>query len=245
MTNLATLPPAASLATLDASSMQALISGGDCSKLSPDQRTAYYVARCEAAGLDPRAQPFAFTNLNGKLVLYALKSASDQLASKHKVRLTITDQRTEDGIRVVTVRAEAGDGRATEEIGALPIKGLSGEALSNALMKTVTKAKRRAILSLCVLGALDDSEVDSIPGAHHQEAARPAPAPERHQEVEVEKPAPLTSPEVWQRFVGTFGDTAAVEWKASWQRAGLPNVKPAELTPEQLQVLLDTLDVQP
>lgn len=183
-----TVPPNGTLASLDAETMQHLVAGGDCSRLNPSQKVAYYAARCEAAGLDPRAQPFAFMRLNGKEVLYAQKAASDQLAAKHGVRMTIVSQATEDGIRVVTVRAEAKDGRVTEEIGALPVKGLVGEALSNALMKCVTKAKRRAVLSLCGLGMLDETEVESIPQAAHehvQEAARvieaevvPPPPPE-------------------------------------------------------------------
>lgn len=152
---------------LDDATMLALVSGGDTSRLTPAQKTAYYVARCEAAGLDARAQPFAYMRLQGKETLYATKACSDQLAAKHGLRVTITDQRTEDGIRIVTARVEAKDGRVTEEIGALSIKGLSGEALANALMKVVTKAKRRAVLSICGLGALDETEVEAIPGALH------------------------------------------------------------------------------
>lgn len=205
----------ASLATLDQSTMLALVSGGDCSKLTPAQKTAYYTARCEAAGLDPRAQPFAFTKLSGKEVLYALKAAADQLAAKHGVKLTITDQRTEDGIRVVTVRAEARDGRVTEEIGALNIKGISGEALANALMKCVTKAKRRAVLSLCGLGMLDETEVESIPHAAPAAApvvalpSQPKPAPRPEPVVEVE-PQPEPEHEVKARAEGLVAAAEAL-----------------------------------
>lgn len=124
----------------------------------------------------------------GKEVLYALKAATDQLAAKHGVRMTIVSQATEDGIRVVTVRAEAKDGRVTEEIGALPIKGLTGEAMSNALMKCVTKAKRRAVLSLCGLGLLDETEVESIPNA--------APVVETAPVVVVDPPKPAPAAQV-------------------------------------------------
>ena len=72
---------------------------------------------------------------------------------------------TTEGTRIVTVRAEARDGRATEEIGALPIAGLKGDALANALMKCVTKAKRRAVLSLCGLGMMDETELETVAGA--------------------------------------------------------------------------------
>lgn len=221
-TAIQTTPPNGSLGGLDETTMHALVTGGDCSRLTPAQKTAYYVARCEAAGLDPRAQPFAFVRLNGKEVLYAQKAAADQLAAKHGVRLSILSQATEDGIRIVTVRAEAKDGRVTEEIGALPIKGLTGEALSNALMKTVTKAKRRAVLSLCGLGMLDETEVESIP--HAEPAPEPrvveaevvadsrkAPPVEAAKTVEEKKPAgpPPYVLALWNRVKKAQGEDKA------------------------------------
>ena len=138
---------------------------GDTSKLTETQKIQYYTSRCEAAGLDPRTQPFAFIKVQGKEILYALKTATDQLSAIHGIRCEILSQTTEDGVRVVTVRATTRDGRMTEEIGAVPIEGLKGEARSNALMKCSSKAKRRAILCVCGLGMLDETEVSSIPGA--------------------------------------------------------------------------------
>lgn len=236
---------------LDDQTMQNLISGGDCSRLSPAQKTAYYVARCEAAGLDPRAQPFAFMRLNGKEVLYAQKAASDQLAAKHGVRLTIVSQATEGDIRVVTVRAEARDGRATEEIGALPIKGLTGEALSNALMKCVTKAKRRAVLSLCGLGMLDEAEVESIPQAAPvaPQSTRPVPEPVAaaaqvlDAKVVETKPAPAKPPPayvaaLWKRCRDEYGDAAKDEWAEAAVKALGENHPPSsEWTPEQVELV--------
>lgn len=160
----------AALSTLDDATMASLIAGGDCSRLAPAQRSAYYIARCEAAGLDPRAQPFQFVRLNGKEVLYATKGATDQLAGKHGIVCTIISQVTEHDLRTVTVRATAKDGRSQEDIGCVNVKGLSGEALANAYMKAVTKAKRRTILSLTGLGMLDETEIDTIPGAAPVEA---------------------------------------------------------------------------
>lgn len=150
---------------LSAATMEAVVIGGDLSRLAPAQRLEYYRARCHAAGLDPVARPFEYISLNGKLTLYASKSCTDQLASKHGIKLSIVSQATENGIRVVQVKAEAKDGRATEEIGAVTIANLGGDALCNAMMKAVTKAKRRAVLSLCGLGMLDETEAETIPGA--------------------------------------------------------------------------------
>ncbi|EOV0478051.1 hypothetical protein ACOIM4_001927, partial [Campylobacter coli] len=44
--------------------------------------------------------------------------------------------------------------------GALNIKNLGGDNLANAIMKAITKAKRRVTLSICGLGMLDESELD-------------------------------------------------------------------------------------
>lgn len=158
---------------IDSESLLALITAGDASKLNTDQKLQYYRARCEAAGLDYRAQPFQFIKLNGKEVLYALKSCSDQLAGKHGIVCEILSQVTDHDIRTVVVRARSKDGKQTDEIGCVSVKGYVQDALANAYMKSVTKAKRRAILSLCGLGMLDETEVEMIPGAR---APDPAPA---------------------------------------------------------------------
>ena len=56
----------------------------------------------------------------------------------------------------------------------MAIAGLKGDALANGLMKAETKAKRRCTLSLCGLGMLDESEIETIPGAVRAPAALPA-----------------------------------------------------------------------
>jgi hypothetical protein len=68
---------------IDDRALLALVTEGDCGKLTEAQKLSYYRARCDAAGLDYRAQPFQFVKLNNKLVLYALKACSEQLAAKH------------------------------------------------------------------------------------------------------------------------------------------------------------------
>jgi hypothetical protein len=79
------------------------------------------------------------------------------------VSITATSREVIDGVLVVTAKAANGDGRTDEEIGAVPIAGLKGGDLANALMKAQTKAKRRVTLSLCGLGWLDETELETIP----------------------------------------------------------------------------------
>jgi hypothetical protein len=138
---------------------------GDLSKLKPEERVMYYKRVCESQGLNPLTKPFEYIMLNGKLRLYALRDCTDQLRRIHGVSISIRSRELVEGCYVVTAAATDRDGRHDEAIGAVPIDGLKGEARSNALMKCETKAKRRVTLSICGMGWLDESEVDSIPGA--------------------------------------------------------------------------------
>jgi hypothetical protein len=52
-------------------------------------------------------------------------------------------------------------GRTDESCGVVSLKGLMGEARSNKIMCAETKAKRRVTLSICGLGWLDETEVES------------------------------------------------------------------------------------
>jgi hypothetical protein len=57
------------------------------------------------------------------------------------------------------------EGREDEDISAVHIGSLKGDARGNAMKKAVTQAKRRCTLSLCGLGFLDETEIDQIPDA--------------------------------------------------------------------------------
>jgi hypothetical protein len=157
---------------IDDKALLALVTEGDCGKLTEPQKLSYYRARCDAAGLDYRAQPFQFVKLNNKLVLYALKACSEQLAAKHglSVRLVETPADVQElaasgGCRAFTARVTGKDGRETDDVGVVSIKSASGDTLANAIMKGATKAKRRAVLAHCGLGMLDETEIETIPRA--------------------------------------------------------------------------------
>jgi hypothetical protein len=146
--------------------MEEVIIKGDLAKLSPEARARYYTTFCQSVGLNPQTQPLAYITLNGKLTLYALKGATDQLRKVHGVSIVRVDKEIIEDLYVVTVAVRDATGRIDEDMGAAPIAGLKGEAKVNAMLKAITKAKRRATLSICGLGLLDETEVDSIPGAH-------------------------------------------------------------------------------
>jgi hypothetical protein len=149
-------------AALAASVEKALV-GGDLAKLTTEERLSYYKAVCESVGLNPLTRPFEYITLNGKLQLYARKDCTDQLRNVHGVSITIPSRESTDGCYVVTARATLPSGRTDESIGAVQIEGLKGDAKANAIMKTETKAKRRVTLSICGLGLLDETELETIP----------------------------------------------------------------------------------
>jgi hypothetical protein len=155
---------------------------GDLSGLTTRGRIEWYYARCQAAGLDPRSQPFQYLKLNGKLVLYATKSATENLVGIHKLRVEMLDQRVDSDLGICTAKCRVTfpDGRFAENIGAVAVQGLKGDALANALMKTITKAQRRTVLAACGLGMLDESELETVPGAQVVEADYSPPTPPQH-----------------------------------------------------------------
>ena len=160
VTNLAPMP-----VSLNPAIIANIVTNGDLSQLDNTQRVQYYNFRCQQAGLDPSAKPFDLLRLNGKLVLYANATCTQQLCAVHKLTTTVVAREKMDDAYVVVVRVSAPDGRATENMGAVPIAGLKGEAFANALMKAQTKAIRRTVLAHCGLGMLDETEVVTIPGA--------------------------------------------------------------------------------
>ena len=144
--------------------VESVVIGGDLAKLTPEQRVSYYKSVCESIGLNPLTKPFDYITLNGKLTLYARKDAADQLRKRDGVSVTRLDQQIVNDICIVTAYVSIGN-RTDAATGAVNIKGLVGETLANAMMKAETKAKRRATLSICGLGMLDETEVETIPTA--------------------------------------------------------------------------------
>jgi len=152
--------------------MDEIIQYGDLASLTVPQRSEFLYKLALSMGLNPISQPFELIVLNGKLTIYAKRTAADQLRQKHNITseiieegpLTVGDKPREDVYRV-KVRLEgekAGVKRSEFAVGCVGIDQLSDEALANAIMKCHTKAIRRGTLSFCGMGFLDELEVDSV-----------------------------------------------------------------------------------
>jgi hypothetical protein len=149
--------------------LEQVITKGDLAELSPEQRVSYYNAVCNSLGLNPLTKPFDFIKLkeDGKEIvkLYARKDATEQLRKINGISIWKIENTIEEGCLIVTAYARTPDGREDIDEGIVYIKGKMGDTLANAQMKAITKAKRRVTLSICGLGFLDESEIDSIPNA--------------------------------------------------------------------------------
>lgn len=142
-----------------------VVLAGDLSQMKPQEKVQYYMRFCESLGLNPVSQPFAIIKFQGKEVMYAKKDATEQLRKIHGISVVELSNDLQPGSTyVVTCKVKDKDGKTDISTGAVSLEGLKGELLANALMKAETKAKRRATLSICGLGMLDESEIQSIEG---------------------------------------------------------------------------------
>lgn len=138
---------------------------GDISQLKPAEKVQYYNSICQRVGIDPMLQPFQLLKLQGKEVMYATKGATEQLRMVHGISVTAMTTQHIGDCYIVQVTVQNAKGRIDFGTGAVNIKGQNGDQLANALMKAETKAKRRATLSICGLGMLDETEIETIPEA--------------------------------------------------------------------------------
>jgi len=167
--------------TLDKSVVLSLLQG-DISGLSVDEKVKYYGQLCLSLGLNPATKPFQIIVFkDNKESLYALKDATDQLRKIHGVSVVESLQELKEEICIVRIRVQDSSGKFDVATGVVPlvepiyeykngkrvatdkVRKLNALELANAIMKAETKAKRRATLSICGLGMLDESELDTIP----------------------------------------------------------------------------------
>lgn len=216
--------------------LERVVIGGDLSKLTPAERLRYYREVCASVGLNPLTKPFEYLHLNSKLVLYARRDATDQLRKLHGVSITITGREQHGDVYAVVARATGKDGRTDEAIGAVATSGLRGEALANALMKAETKSKRRVTLSICGLGMLDETEIDTIPEARAVAAEEDeTPAPEGEAEPPPSRGTAVAAPlEEWKIAMGQASTPKALEHL--WKGCTTPTLWPTWAPDEQQQL---------
>lgn len=189
------------IATREDNLVANIVLKGDLSGLNPQEKVEYYNRFCESLGLNPLTRPFDYIRLSGKETLYAKKDATEQLRKIHGVSVTDLTKDIINGVCVVTAKGQDKTGRTDTSTGAVNIEGLKGDNLANALMKAETKAKRRLTLSICGLGILDETELETIDQRTIKEvmAERTVDGMEKGREEIaklIEQYEPLVAPEV-------------------------------------------------
>lgn len=223
------------LTKIDSDLISNLVLNGDLKQMTPTQKVEYYNKFCFALGLNPLTQPFQLIKFQGKEVLYATKSCTEQLRQINNISITGIDKVFQNDLFLVTAHVKDANGRTDASTGALSIKGMSGNDLANALMKAETKAKRRATLSICGLGILDESELETMPQHTTEkvqitETTEEAPQQESKEEEKITKPiiqvalARFTNPEqvqgYWNSLVKKFGSSVMDEFKDIFTNRG-------------------------
>jgi hypothetical protein len=169
-----------------AAAIENVLARGDLNQLTAEQRVVHYHNVCRSVGLNPLTQPLQYITLQGKLVLYARKDACDQLRKINGISTEVLGHEvSESGLLTVRVRATDKAGRSDEDYGVVSVKGLQGEAASNAFMKAVTKAKRRVTLSISGLGFLDESEVEERAPQYGKPSLRLDPSMSQEQRSQI------------------------------------------------------------
>jgi len=140
-----------------------LVLNGDISKMSSEMKVEYYNKLCHSLNLNPVTKPFQIISFQSKTILYATKDCTEQLRKINKVSIVDLTQDISNGLCISKCKVQDKDNRYDIATGAVAIANLKGGDLANAIMKSETKAKRRATLSICGLGILDESELDTMP----------------------------------------------------------------------------------
>lgn len=163
---------------LSAETAEHVLATGDLSLMTAQQRVEYVVHICNTLGLNPATRPIRFLNFQGQVQAYFTRDGCDQLRRLHNISLHVIDQRIDADVLQVRVQARMPSGREDEDIGAVTLPR-SGDFRANAMMKCLTKAKRRVTLSICGLGFLSEDELDTMAGVQtfDHDAELPPPAP--------------------------------------------------------------------
>lgn len=138
----------------------------DLERLNADQKAQYYGDACAFLGIPANLNLLAFINANvgdtGRHeVLYAKKGATD-LIRQNKGITTIELVALMGLVAGQVCFMAAGrdkDGREERAVGAASVDGLTGKALSDAIMTAQTRATRRMTLQFIGGGILDESEL--------------------------------------------------------------------------------------
>lgn len=104
---------------IDPEAINRALMAGDLSKLSPADRTQYYLALCRSNGLNPLTRPFiTLKTQDGSVQWYPTVGCAEQLRKRDRVSTRILSrERTEDALYIITVEVSTPEGRTEQAQG--------------------------------------------------------------------------------------------------------------------------------
>lgn len=137
----------------------------DWSGVTEPDRVLAVRAICEVLGIPTPMNPFRFIKTKrGNVTMYAGQEAASLIANTYRLSVKITEQvfDKEQNLYRVAVTATFPDGRSVDDMGVVYLGGSTGDDRANAVMKCITKAKRRVTLSACGLSTYEEDEVPVV-----------------------------------------------------------------------------------
>lgn len=135
--------------------------------LNEADRTFYLQQYCKHLGLSPIGEPLrwhsSYNKKTGQTVMtvYATSKASKQLIEKNKISIKRTDRWDDSENYYVEVEASIGEQKVVNA-GFCAKNGFLSSG--NAQIASYTKAMRRAVLTICGTGLLDETEIETMSG---------------------------------------------------------------------------------
>lgn len=129
---------------------------GRCDRLNDEQRADYINYLCSKIGIEPTFRPIDLIPTKNGIKPYLNKGAGELIRDKRRISVDDMEIKEIGNMWLVTCRVRSFDGRCDTDMGVCLKNGTdkSPMNLNDSLMKAVTKAKRRATLSMCGLGAI-------------------------------------------------------------------------------------------
>lgn len=148
-----------------------VLTAGDLADLTPRQRLMVLEWKCREDNVPIASRPYDFIKLpDGRVNLYPNKNWAAAKRAELGISDKIVSMHFENEVFLVQVHAWTRTGQETDEYGCVGVgKDWKPDYRANKVMHAVTKAKRRATLSLAGRGDNDESEMMDVPGAERVE----------------------------------------------------------------------------
>lgn len=136
---------------------------GTINHLSRGDQRILIAKMCNYFGLNPLTNPFLIIRFkDGKERLYVTRDGCSQLRHKMSIDTYNLQVQVLPGVVVSTISGKNKHGRIADESGSVNIVGMADNLISDAIMHSTTKAKRRITLDLSGLAVLTDAEIEDM-----------------------------------------------------------------------------------